>query len=543
MLTLDEALRLEATTHDVALVVEVDVSDGADGLVARASVPDLATLRGARVGVERAAVGAFLLTRALQRAGLGHRRRLGGAAPSQRARGRRDTGTVDAGGDLLARAGAPGCPRRAPALLERELPGEIVDVLVIRASRANVASGAVRNPARLLFNLGKAAEAHPGLQTCLQQGAYRQQLELLFEASSRSRGLYSNPFAVSQMTSAQVSLSVYSPHFWQELPEECIAKWDAQAASNVVYAYGKLFSNGVAPAADERLRKLQVSIIAWHSLELAPQGVSNCSWSLAKQGLPFGDALVPLQEAAVRTSNHMDAQNVANTLWAFATMKLELGSAHEPLMNALERVTGEMSAQAVANTLWAFATMKLELSSRHEPLMNALERVTGEMNAQDVANTLWAFATMKLELGSANAPLMNALERVAGEMTAQAVANTLWAFATMKLELSSRHEPLMNALERVTGEMKAQEVSNTLWAFATMKLELGSANAPLMNALERVAGEMTAQAVANTLWAFATMKLELGSAHESLMNALERVAGEMVAQNVANSKCATDECA
>ena len=79
----------------------------------------------------------------------------------------------------------------------------------IDALLQHVPSGAVRNYARFLFNLGKAAEAHPALLTCLQQGAYRQQLEALFEAAAVNRGLYGNPFAVSQMTSAQVSLSIY----------------------------------------------------------------------------------------------------------------------------------------------------------------------------------------------------------------------------------------------------------------------------------------------------------------------------------------------
>lgn len=143
MLTLDEALRLEATTHDVALVVEVDVSDGADGLVARASVPDLATLRGARVGVERAAVGAFLLTRALQRAGLGTADVSVVPLHLNEHEAAWDTGTVDAVATfspvlerLVARGGHL-------LFSSAELPGEIVDVLVIRASRAKQTPGLV----------------------------------------------------------------------------------------------------------------------------------------------------------------------------------------------------------------------------------------------------------------------------------------------------------------------------------------------------------------------------------------------------------------
>ena len=47
----------------------------------------------------------------------------------------------------------------------------------INALPQHVASGAVRNYAKFLFHLGKAAQSHPSLQTCLQQDDYQQQLE------------------------------------------------------------------------------------------------------------------------------------------------------------------------------------------------------------------------------------------------------------------------------------------------------------------------------------------------------------------------------
>jgi hypothetical protein len=100
------------------------------------------------------------------------------------------------------------------------------------------------------------------------------------------------------------------------MPQNCISSWDAQAASNVVYAYGKLCDKGVAGGLDEKVRKLQIAIFIWHVPELTPQGVANCSWSFAKQGVVHGDVALLLREAAMRTSRDMDAQGVANTLWA-----------------------------------------------------------------------------------------------------------------------------------------------------------------------------------------------------------------------------------
>jgi hypothetical protein len=152
-----------------------------------------------------------------------------------------------------------------------------------------------------------------------------------------------------------VNLSLYSPSFWQNMPEHCISSWDAKAASNVVYAYGKLHSDGIACRPNAKLKTLQIAIFIWHAPELAPQGVANCGWSFAKQGLVHDDAVLLLQQAVTRTSRIMDEQNVANTLWAFATMEQPLGAAQEPLMHALLRVSGEMNAQAVTNTLWALA--------------------------------------------------------------------------------------------------------------------------------------------------------------------------------------------
>lgn len=69
-LTLDELLQLRAEGLDLRVVAVLDFSNGADVVLARAHVRKLADMRGRRVGVENTAVGAYVLTRVLQAAGL-----------------------------------------------------------------------------------------------------------------------------------------------------------------------------------------------------------------------------------------------------------------------------------------------------------------------------------------------------------------------------------------------------------------------------------------------------------------------------------------
>lgn len=65
-LTLDEVLLLAETTSDVSVVLVLDVSHGADVILAQPALSSLRDLKGKRVGLEMTALGAFVLTRALQ---------------------------------------------------------------------------------------------------------------------------------------------------------------------------------------------------------------------------------------------------------------------------------------------------------------------------------------------------------------------------------------------------------------------------------------------------------------------------------------------
>lgn len=69
-LTLDEVMLLRQDGIPVQTVLVHDVSAGADVILARPGIGGMAGLRGRRVGVESSALGAFMLTRALETQGL-----------------------------------------------------------------------------------------------------------------------------------------------------------------------------------------------------------------------------------------------------------------------------------------------------------------------------------------------------------------------------------------------------------------------------------------------------------------------------------------
>jgi NitT/TauT family transport system substrate-binding protein len=132
-LTLDETLLLAAGGVDLRIVLQFDASNGADALVAHPSVPDLAGLRGRRVGVEAGALGAYMLSRTLAHAGLVPSDVIVVSLSVHEQEGPFLAGALDAVATfdpvrsrLIARGGR--------VLFDsRQLPGEIVDVLAVAA--------------------------------------------------------------------------------------------------------------------------------------------------------------------------------------------------------------------------------------------------------------------------------------------------------------------------------------------------------------------------------------------------------------------------
>lgn len=64
-LTLDEAVKLKALGYDIEVISLLDFSAGADALIAQPDITTISALKGARIGIETTALGAFMWARFL----------------------------------------------------------------------------------------------------------------------------------------------------------------------------------------------------------------------------------------------------------------------------------------------------------------------------------------------------------------------------------------------------------------------------------------------------------------------------------------------
>lgn len=132
MLTLDEVLRLRDQGVSLQIVLVFDVSRGADMLLGRPGMRDLASLRNQRVGMEDSTLGTLMLTLVLEKAGLQRKDVSVQPIPYDQHESAWDRNHVDAlityeplAGRLLARGA-----RRL--LSTRQLPDAVFDVLAMR---------------------------------------------------------------------------------------------------------------------------------------------------------------------------------------------------------------------------------------------------------------------------------------------------------------------------------------------------------------------------------------------------------------------------
>lgn len=132
-LTLDEALSLAGDGIPIKVFLVTDVSHGGDVILARPGITGMQDLAGKRIGVEATALGAYMLTRALQSSGMSTddvivRPMEFNAHENAYRRGEVDAVvTFEPVRTRLINAGA------VEVFNSRQLPGEIVDVLVARA--------------------------------------------------------------------------------------------------------------------------------------------------------------------------------------------------------------------------------------------------------------------------------------------------------------------------------------------------------------------------------------------------------------------------
>ena len=132
-LTLDETLRLADSGIDVRIVAMLDASDGGDVVMAAPRIASPAQLKGEFIAVEDSAVGALLLQRMLRKAGLTRADvRVTNLEVAQH-QAALQAGTVVAAVTYEPLAGSMEVAGYRRIFDSSQIPGEILDVLVVRA--------------------------------------------------------------------------------------------------------------------------------------------------------------------------------------------------------------------------------------------------------------------------------------------------------------------------------------------------------------------------------------------------------------------------
>jgi NitT/TauT family transport system substrate-binding protein len=150
--TLNELLVADNFQDPPAIVLLVDYSSGADALVARDGVARLVDLRGKRIAFEESALGSYVLERALEIAGLGPDEVV--AVNRLPEEGEQDFGALKVDAVVTYEPGVGRLVRQHGGRVifsSREIPGEIVDALVVRRSILESRPDEVRGMLRAWF--------------------------------------------------------------------------------------------------------------------------------------------------------------------------------------------------------------------------------------------------------------------------------------------------------------------------------------------------------------------------------------------------------
>jgi NitT/TauT family transport system substrate-binding protein len=159
--TLDMALQLQQQGFEPRVVLVLDYSHGADALLARPEVRRLEDLRGKRVAVEGLSVSNYLLSRALAQAGLQHSDVEILRIPVDQHERAYASGQVDAVvtfEPFVSKLLAGGAHRLFDS---SDIPGEIVNVLVVREDVLEKHPEQVRHLLQGWFRALRYLEEHP----------------------------------------------------------------------------------------------------------------------------------------------------------------------------------------------------------------------------------------------------------------------------------------------------------------------------------------------------------------------------------------------
>lgn len=131
-ISLDQALALAETNPDVQVITIMDFSEGGDVILARPENPNLKALKGKSVGVEATALGAYVLTRALEQVDMSVKDIQVvslGLSEHERAFKYKTVDAVVTFDPVRSKLLALGARQLFDS---SQIPGEIVDVLVVR---------------------------------------------------------------------------------------------------------------------------------------------------------------------------------------------------------------------------------------------------------------------------------------------------------------------------------------------------------------------------------------------------------------------------
>jgi len=161
--TLNEALIVDNFQEPLAVVLVADYSYGGDALVVSDGIAKLQDLRGRKVAYEESALGSYVLERALSLGGLEEKDVTALNRLPEEGEWAFKGGNVDA---VITYQPALGRLLRLPGarvlFSSRDLPGEIVDVLVVRRSLLEDRGDEIRGVLRGWFRAVELLQQSPG---------------------------------------------------------------------------------------------------------------------------------------------------------------------------------------------------------------------------------------------------------------------------------------------------------------------------------------------------------------------------------------------
>ncbi len=131
-ISIDQALNLAATNSDVRIIAVMDFSNGGDVILAPPNISSMQMLKGKKIGVESTALGAFFLARALEESGMS----VQDIEIVSLGLNEHENAYKKGGVDAVVTFGKPAANLLndgAKVIFDsQQIPGEIVDVLIVR---------------------------------------------------------------------------------------------------------------------------------------------------------------------------------------------------------------------------------------------------------------------------------------------------------------------------------------------------------------------------------------------------------------------------